>query len=109
MAPMDSVAYPPLKGAFPLNRLGLLGCAARCAGAIQGKEGRIQVLVGLTVVSNIRVIHEQAKRSSWMIEANVALVVKATLQVAPNSGVWKSANGSPPEQLQKGCWYFESL
>jgi hypothetical protein len=45
------------------------GYAARCAGAIQGKEGGIQVLAGLapssqTVGSNIRVIHERAKRSS---------------------------------------------
>ncbi len=45
------------------------GYAMRCAGVIQGKEGRIQVLAGLapssqTVGSNIRVIHEQAKRSS---------------------------------------------
>ncbi len=39
-----------------------------CAGAIQGKEGGIQVLAGLapssqTVETNKRVIHEQAKRS----------------------------------------------
>jgi hypothetical protein len=45
------------------------GYAVRCVGAIQGREGRIQVLGGLapssqTVGSNKRVIHEQAKRSS---------------------------------------------
>jgi hypothetical protein len=45
------------------------GYAAQCAGDIQGKEGRIQVLAGLapssqTVGSNIRLIHEQAKCSS---------------------------------------------
>jgi hypothetical protein len=45
------------------------GYVVRCAGPIQGKEGRIQVLAGLaqssqTVGSNKRVIHEQAKHSS---------------------------------------------
>jgi len=45
------------------------GYAAWCAGAIQGKDGRIQVLAGLapssqTVGSNKRVIREQAKPSS---------------------------------------------
>jgi len=50
--------------------LWLPGYAAWCAGAIQGKEGRILVLAGLylssqTVVSNKRVIHEQTKLSSW--------------------------------------------
>ncbi len=40
------------------------GYTAQCAGAIQGKEGKLQVLAGLapssqTVGSNIRVIHEQ--------------------------------------------------
>ncbi len=43
--------------------------ATRCVGGIQGKEGGIQVLAGLapssqTVGFNIRVIHEQAKRST---------------------------------------------
>jgi hypothetical protein len=42
------------------------GYAAWCVGAIQGKEGRIQVLAGLapssqTIGANKRVIHEQAK------------------------------------------------
>ncbi len=42
------------------------GFAMRCAGAIQGKEGGIQMLAGLapssqTVGSNIRVIREQAR------------------------------------------------
>ena len=42
------------------------GYTVKCVGAIQGKEGRIQVLARLapcsqTVVSNKRVIHEQAK------------------------------------------------
>ncbi len=60
------------------------GCATWCASAIQGKEGRIQVLAGLapssqTVGSNIRVIHEQAKSSSRMTEVNVA---PATSEVA---------------------------
>ncbi len=46
------------------------------------KEGGIQVLANLapssqTVGSNIRVIHEQAKRSSKMTEVNIAL---ATLE-----------------------------
>ncbi len=55
--------------------------AARCTGTIQGKEGGIQVLAGLapssqTVGSNIRVIHEQAKRSSWMTEVNIAKLGK---------------------------------
>ena len=45
------------------------GYVVRCAGTIQGKEGRLQVLAGLapssqTVGSNKRVIHVQAKRSS---------------------------------------------
>ncbi len=45
------------------------GHAAWCAGAIQGKEGGIQVLAELApssqiVGSNKRVIHEQAKNSS---------------------------------------------
>jgi hypothetical protein len=43
--------------------------AAQCAGAIQGKEGGIQVLAGLApssqiVGTNIRLIHEQVKRGS---------------------------------------------
>jgi hypothetical protein len=66
----------------PPQRPWLPGYTAWCAGAIQGKDGGIQVLVGLassskTVGSNIRVIHEQAKHSSLMTEANIAL---ATLQ-----------------------------
>ncbi len=45
------------------------GHATRCAGNIQGKEGRIQVLAGLapssqTVESNKRVIYEQAEGTS---------------------------------------------
>jgi hypothetical protein len=47
--------------------------------AIQGKEGGKQVLVSLappsqTAGSNIRVIDEQAKHSSWMTEASIAPV-----------------------------------
>jgi hypothetical protein len=46
------------------------GYAVQWVGAIQGKEGGIQVLAGLapssqTVGYNIKVIHEQAKRRSW--------------------------------------------
>ncbi len=53
------------------------GYSVQCASAIQGMEGGIQVLAGLvpssqTVGSNIRVIHEQAKHSSLMTEANIA-------------------------------------
>ncbi len=60
----------------PLNNIGgggkapsSGGYATRCAGAIQGKAGGIQVLAGVapssqTVGSNIRVIHERAKHSS---------------------------------------------
>ncbi len=100
---------PTTQRGFPLKRLWLLGCPAWCADAIQGKEGGIQVLVGLGTSSqavryNIRVIHEQAKRSSWMIEVNIAQVVEATLQVAPNSGVQNVPIAHLPEQLQKGCW-----
>jgi len=43
------------------------GYASRCEGAIQGKEGEIQMLAApstQTVGSNKRVIHEQAKCSS---------------------------------------------
>ena len=45
------------------------GYAVQCTGAIQGKEGGIQVFAGQapssqTVGSNIRVIHVQVKRSS---------------------------------------------
>jgi hypothetical protein len=55
------------------------GYAGRCTGAIQGKEGGIQVFAGLaqssqTDRSNIRVIHDQVKRSSWMTEANKTFV-----------------------------------
>jgi len=51
-------------------------------GAIQGKEGRIQVLARLapcsqTVVSNKRVIHEQA--NSLTTEANNTLTLAAKL------------------------------
>jgi len=54
-----------------------LGYAVRFAGVIQGMEGRIQVLASLApftqlVGSNIRVIHEQVKHSSWMTEENLA-------------------------------------
>ncbi len=68
-----------LKGKAPLCG----GYAVRCAGAIQGKEGGIQMLAGLapssqTVGSNIRVIHEQAKCSSWKTEVNI---VPATLKL----------------------------
>jgi len=61
--------YPPLKGAFTPQWPWLPGYATWCMGAIQGKEGGIQVLAGLapssqTVGSNIRVINEQGKRSS---------------------------------------------
>ncbi len=54
-----------LRGEAPLS----VGYAMWCAGAIQGKEGGIQMLAGLapssqTVGSNIRAIHEHAKCSS---------------------------------------------
>jgi len=62
-------------GNVPLSN----GFAMRCAGAIQGKEGGIQMLAGIapssqTVGSNIRVIHEQAKGSSWVTEADITSV-----------------------------------
>jgi hypothetical protein len=52
-------APTPLRGKVPLSG----GYAMQCEGAIQGKEGGIQVLVGLapssrTVESLFRVIHE---------------------------------------------------
>jgi len=77
MAPMHNAVYLPIKVLSPLNWLFLLGYATWCASAIQGKEGRIQVLAGLapssqTVGSNIRVLHEQAKRSSGMTEVKLA-------------------------------------
>jgi len=61
----------------------------------------MQMLAGLapssqTVGSNIRVIHEQGKHSSWMAEAKEDGKVEATLQVALNSKVQKSANTSVP-------------
>jgi len=60
------------------------GLGAQSAGTIQGKEGGMQVLAGLapssqTVGSNKRVIHEQAKHSSWMTEANITLTLVAKL------------------------------
>jgi hypothetical protein len=69
MVPVNRTAYPLIKVLSPLNHLLLLGYTAWCTGAIQGMEGGIQVMAGLapssqTVGSNIRVIHEQAKRSS---------------------------------------------
>ncbi len=65
----------PLRGKAPLSG----GYAAHCAGAFQGKEGGIQVLAGLapysqTVRSLFRVIHEQAKLSSWTTEVNIIFV-----------------------------------
>ncbi len=62
-----------LRGKAPLGG----GYTMRCAGAIQGKEGGIQMLAGLapssqTVGPNIRVIHEQRKRSSWTVQVNEA-------------------------------------
>ncbi len=57
-----------------------------------------------TVGSIIRLIHEQAKCSSRITEANIPQVVEATLQVAPNNEVQESANISAPraatEKLQ---------
>jgi hypothetical protein len=75
------------------------GYAAWCSGAIQGKEGRIQVLAGLapsskTVGSNKRVIYEQAKRSSWMTEANSTLTTEASL----------ACQEPPKETPDRKCW-----
>jgi hypothetical protein len=77
LVPAHHTVNPPHKGAFPPQWCWLPGYAVWCADAIQGKEGRIQVLAGLapssqTVGSNKRVIHEQAKRSPWKTEANLA-------------------------------------
>jgi len=67
--PAHRVAYPGSQchrgSKAPLSG----GYAMQCAGAIQGKEGRIQVLAGLapssqTIGSNIRVIREKPKCSS---------------------------------------------
>ncbi len=67
------------------ERILIGGYAMQCSGAIQGKEGGIQVLAGLapsgqTVGSNIRVIHE------LVTEANIAPV---TLQQS-----WVRGKGS---------------
>ncbi len=64
-----------LRGKAPLSG----GYTAWCAGTIQGKESRIQLLAGVapssqTVGSLFRVVHEQAKHSSWTTEANITLV-----------------------------------
>ncbi len=53
--------------------------AVQCTGAIQGKEGGIQVLAGLTpssqtVGSLFRVTHEQVNSSSLTTEVNIAPV-----------------------------------
>jgi hypothetical protein len=71
MAPVHCLPYPTIKVLSPLNQLLLPGYVTWCQGAIQGKEGRIQVLAGLapssqTVGSNIRVILGQVECSSWM-------------------------------------------
>ncbi len=72
---------PTTQSCFPLTLLWLLGYAMQCVGNIQEKKGRTQVLAGLapssqTVGSNIRVIHEQARCSSWMTEVNLSPVTK---------------------------------
>ncbi len=69
------------------------GHASLCAGTIQGKEGRMQVLAGIapssqTIGSNKRVIHVQAKRSSWTTEANSTLTLAAKLGEGGKELVW---------------------
>ncbi len=96
--------HPPLKGASPSTAFrGKLPLSdeytVQCTGTIQWKEVGIQVLEGLvpssqTVGSNISVIHEQAKCSSWMSEANIApatsqsscvtLTLPARSQISPS-------------------------
>jgi hypothetical protein len=78
MVPAHCTAYPGCQCCWGRKLPLTGGYAVQCVGAIQGKEGRIQVLASLapsiqTVGSNIWVIHEQAKCSSWMIEAIIAL------------------------------------
>jgi hypothetical protein len=73
---------------------------------MEGKEGGIQVLAGLapssqTVGSNIRVIHEQAKRSSQTTKVKELGKVEATLHVAPNGGVQESTNSSTPRAARE--------
>jgi hypothetical protein len=78
MVPAHHMPYPRSQhhwgGKAPLSG----GYAMPYACAIQGKDDGIQVLAGLAPSSqiegyNIRVIHEQAKNSSWTTEANMAL------------------------------------
>ncbi len=81
-APLLGAACKTLRGEGALE---LWVC--RTTGAIQGKEGGIQVLAGLapssqTVGSNIREIHEQAKDSSWMTDVNIAQATSETSFVA---------------------------
>ncbi len=78
MVPAHRTAYPGSQCCWGGKVLMSGGYAAQCVGAMQGKEGRIQVLAGQapssqTVGSNIWVIHEQVKHRSWMTEVNIAL------------------------------------
>ncbi len=54
-----------------------------------------------TVGSNIRVIHEQARRSSRTSEAKEVGKVEAAFNVAPNSGVQESACSSTPRAARE--------
>ncbi len=81
-----------------------MGYAARCAGAIQGKKGGIQVLAGLapsslTVGSNISVIHEQERRSSRTTDVNITLV---TWQQSLVSGIGRWLGGQLAARLREG-------
>ncbi len=100
-APGDVLWEPKLGGkAIPSG-----GYTVQWAGAIQGKEGSIQVLEGLapssqTVGSNKRVIHEQAKHSSQTTEVNCTLTLAAKL----GEGGREVAPGRLLGQLQASQW-----
>jgi hypothetical protein len=81
-----------LRGKVPLSG----GYAAWCVGTIQGNESGIQVLAGLapssqTVGSLFRVIHEQAKHSSWATEAKITFVTwqQSFLSLSLKPTSWK--------------------
>jgi len=81
MTPVHCMTYPALEDLTGGN-------CVQCVGDIHSKEGRMLVLTRLalscqTVGSLLRVIHEQAKRHSWMIEANMAPLGLASIFLSP--------------------------
>jgi hypothetical protein len=109
--PMHCTAYPLLKALSPSTGFGSWRYTAWCVGTIQGKESTIQVLASLapssqTVGSNIRVIPDKLKCSSWAIEADIAQVVEAILQVAPNIGSMKVPKAQPQSRYREATSRF---